>query len=162
MAKKQSAEKTNAMRKLDAMKLPFREYTYESDGSQTGVEIASMLGQNADQVFKTLVTVGRTGEHYVFMIPVAEELDLKKAAKVVGEKSVEMVKSKELLGLTGYIHGGCSPIGMKKFFQTTVHETAILYETIIFSGGKIGYQIELSLEDLQKVIDLTTADVVKD
>ncbi|MBQ8563932.1 MAG: Cys-tRNA(Pro) deacylase [Firmicutes bacterium] len=162
MAKKQPVEKTNAMRKLDAMKLPFREYTYESDGSQTGVEIASMLGQNADQVFKTLVTVGRTGEHYVFMIPVAEELDLKKAAKAVGEKSVEMVKSKELLGLTGYIHGGCSPIGMKKFFQTTVHETAILYETIIFSGGKIGYQIELSLEDLQKVIDLTTADVVKD
>ena len=162
MAKKQPVEKTNAMRKLDAMKLPFREYTYESDGSQTGVEIASMLGQNADQVFKTLVTVGRTGEHYVFMIPVAEELDLKKAAKAVGEKSVEMVKSKELLGLTGYVHGGCSPIGMKKFFQTTVHETAILYETIIFSGGKIGYQIELSLADLQKVIDLTTADVVKD
>lgn len=162
MAKKQSAEKTNAMRKLDAMKIPFGEYTYESDGTLTGVEIAQMLGQNVDQVFKTLVTVGRTGEHYVFMIPVAEELDLKKAAKVVGEKSVEMVKSKELLGLTGYIHGGCSPIGMKKFFQTTVHETAILYETIIFSGGKIGYQIELSLADLQKVIDLTTADVVKD
>lgn len=162
MAKKQSAEKTNAMRKLDAMKIPFGEYTYESDGTLTGVEIAQMLGQNVDQVFKTLVTVGRTGEHYVFMIPVAEELDLKKAAKAVGEKSVEMVKSKELLGLTGYIHGGCSPIGMKKFFQTTVHETAILYETIIFSGGKIGYQIELSLADLQKVIDLTTADVVKD
>lgn len=162
MAKKQSAEKTNAMRKLDAMKIPFGEYTYESDGTLTGVEIAQMLGQNVDQVFKTLVTVGRTGEHYVFMIPVAEELDLKKAAKAVGEKSVEMVKSKELLGLTGYIHGGCSPIGMKKFFQTTVHETAILYETIIFSGGKTGYQIELSLADLQKVIDLTTADVVKD
>ena len=162
MAKKQAVEKTNAMRKLDAMKIPFGEYTYESDGTLTGVEIAQMLGQNVDQVFKTLVTVGRTGEHYVFMIPVAEELDLKKAAKAVGEKSVEMVKSKELLGLTGYIHGGCSPIGMKKFFQTTVHETAILYETIIFSGGKIGYQIELSLADLQKVIDLTTADVVKD
>ena len=162
MAKKQAVEKTNAMRKLDAMKIPFREYTYEGDGSQTGVEIAAMLGQNPDQVFKTLVTVGRTGQHYVFMIPVAEELDLKKAAKAVGEKSVEMVKSRELLGLTGYIHGGCSPIGMKKFFRTTVHETAILYDTIIFSGGRIGYQIELSLADLQKVIELQTADAVKE
>lgn len=160
-AKKQAADKTNAMRKLDAMKIPFREYTYESDGSHTGTEIARMMGQNVEQVFKTLVTVGRSGAHYVYMIPVAEELDLKKAAKAVGEKSVEMVKSKELLGLTGYIHGGCSPIGMKKFFKTTVHETAILYDTIIFSGGKIGYQIELPLDDLRKVIELTTADVVK-
>ena len=162
MAKKPALEKTNAMRKLDAMKIPFREYTYEGDGTQTGVEIASMLGQNPDQVFKTLVTVGRTGQHYVFMIPVADELDLKKAAKAVGEKSVEMVKSKELLPLTGYIHGGCSPIGMKKFFKTTVHETAILYDTIIFSGGRIGCQIELPLADLQKVIELQTADAVKE
>lgn len=162
MAKKQAVEKTNAMRKLDAMKIPFQEYTYEGDGTLTGVDVAAMLGQNADQVFKTLVTVGRTGEHYVFMIPVADELDLKKAAKAVGEKAVEMVKSKELLGLTGYIHGGCSPIGMKKFFRTTVHETAVLYDTIIFSGGKIGYQIELPLSDLEKVITLQTADVVKE
>lgn len=162
MAKKQAVEKTNAMRKLDAMKIPFQEYTYEGDGTLTGVDVAAMLGQNADQVFKTLVTVGRTGEHYVFMIPVADELDLKKAAKAVGEKSVEMVKSKDLLGLTGYIHGGCSPIGMKKFFRTTVHETAVLYDTIIFSGGKIGYQIELPLSDLEKVITLQTADVVKE
>ena len=162
MAKKQAVEKTNAMRKLDAMKIPFQEYTYEGDGTLTGVDVAAMLGQNADQVFKTLVTVGRTGEQYVFMIPVADELDLKKAAKAVGEKAVEMVKSKELLGLTGYIHGGCSPIGMKKFFRTTVHETAVLYDTIIFSGGKIGYQIELPLSDLEKVIALQTADVVKE
>ena len=162
MAKKQAVEKTNAMRKLDAMKIPFQEYTYEGDGTLTGVDVAAMLGQNADQVFKTLVTVGRTGEHYVFMIPVADELDLKMAAKAVGEKAVEMVKSKELLGLTGYIHGGCSPIGMKKFFRTTVHETAVLYDTIIFSGGKIGYQIELPLSDLEKVITLQTADVVKE
>ena len=162
MAKKQAVEKTNAMRKLDAMKIPFQEYTYEGDGTLTGVDVAAMLGQNVDQVFKTLVTVGRTGEHYVFMIPVADELDLKKAAKAVGEKSVEMVKSKDLLGLTGYIHGGCSPIGMKKFFRTTVHETAVLYDTIIFSGGKIGYQIELPLSDLEKVITLQTADVVKE
>ena len=162
MAKKQGTDKTNAMRKLDAMKISFGEYTYEGDGSLTGADIAQMLGQNPDQVFKTLVTVGRTGEHYVFMIPVAEELDLKKAAKAVGEKSVEMVKSKELLPLTGYIHGGCSPIGMKKFFRTTVHETALLYDTIIFSGGKIGYQIELPLSDLEKVITLQTADVIKE
>ena len=162
MAKKQAVEKTNAMRKLDAMKIPFQEYTYEGDGTLTGVDVAAMLGQNADQVFKTLVTVGRTGEHYVFMIPVADELDLKKAAKAVGEKAVEMGKAKELLGLTGYIHGGCSPIGMKKFFRTTVHETAVLYDTIIFSGGKIGYQIELPLSDLEKVITLQTADVVKE
>ena len=162
MAKKEILEKTNAMRKLDAMKISFREYTYEGDGTQTGVEIAGMLGQNADQVFKTLVTAGRTGQHYVFMIPVACELDLKKAARAVGEKSVEMVKSKELLPLTGYVHGGCSPIGMKKFFKTTVHETAILYDTIIFSGGRIGYQMELPLESLQQVIPLQTADVVKE
>jgi len=162
MAKKTAADKTNAMRMLDARKIPFGEHTYEGDGSLTGVEIAKMLGEDPDQVFKTLVTVGRSGEHYVFMIPVAEELDLKKAAKAVGEKSVEMVKSKELLGLTGYIHGGCSPIGMKKFFRTTVHETAVLYDTILFSGGKIGYQIELPLEDLQQVIELATADVVKE
>ena len=162
MAKKQAVEKTNAMRKLDAMKIPFQEYTYEGDGTLTGVDVAAMLGQNADQVFKTLVTVGRTGAHYVFMIPVADELVLKKAAKAVGEKAVEMVKAKELLGLTGYIHGGCSPIGMKKFFRTTVHETAVLYDTIIFSGGKIGYQIELPLSDLEKVITLQTADVVKE
>ena len=162
MAKKEILEKTNAMRKLDAMKISFREYTYEGDGTQTGVEIAGMLGQNADQVFKTLVTAGLTGQHYVFMIPVACELDLKKAARAVGEKSVEMVKSKELLPLTGYVHGGCSPIGMKKFFKTTVHETAILYDTIIFSGGRIGYQMELPLESLQQVIPLQTADVVKE
>ena len=162
MAKKTAVEKTNAMRKLDAMKIPFREYTYPGDGSMTGVEIAAMLGHNMDQVFKTLVTVGRSGEHYVFMIPVADELDLKKAAKAVGEKSVEMVKSKELLPLTGYVHGGCSPVGMKKFFRTTVHETAILYDTIIFSGGRIGCQMELPLEDLKKVITLETADVVKE
>ena len=162
MAKKQNMDKTNAMRKLDAMKLPFGEYTYESDGSQTGLEISRMLGQDPDRVFKTLVTVGRSGEHYVFMIPVAEELDLKKAAKAVGEKSMEMVKSKELLSLTGYVHGGCSPIGMKKLFRTTVHETAVLYDTILFSGGKIGYQIELGLSDLEKVIPLQTADVIKE
>ncbi|MCI8608938.1 MAG: Cys-tRNA(Pro) deacylase [Firmicutes bacterium] len=154
--------KTNAMRRLEALKIPYEEHTYDGgDGSISGVEVALTLGQNPEQVFKTLVTVGKSGEHYVFMIPVAEELDLKKAAQAVGEKSVEMVRSKELLSLTGYIHGGCSPIGMKKFFQTTVHETAMIYDTILFSGGRIGYQIELSVEQLGKVIDLQLADVVK-
>lgn len=159
---KNNIGKTNAMRRLDALKISYGEYTYESDGAISGVEVARSLGQNPDQVFKTLVTVGKSGEHYVFMIPVAEELDLKKAAKAVGEKAVEMVKSRELLPLTGYIHGGCSPIGMKKFFRTTVHETAELYDTIIFSGGKIGYQIELCIEDLKKAIELKTADLVKE
>jgi Cys-tRNA(Pro)/Cys-tRNA(Cys) deacylase len=159
--KKEIQEKTNAMRRLDALKLTYGEYTYDRDEGISGEEVARSLGQDPDRVFKTLVTVGRSGEHYVFMIPVAEELDLKKAAKAVEEKSIEMVKSKELLSLTGYIHGGCSPIGMKKFFKTTVHETALLYDRIIFSGGKIGYQIELGLEDLAKAIPLETADLVK-
>ena len=115
---------------------------------------------NSIQVFKTLVTVGKTGEHYVFMIPVAEELDLKKAARAVGEKSIAMIKSKELLPLTGYVHGGCSPIGMKKTFTTVVDETAQLFDAIYFSAGKIGCQIRLSSEDLGKVIDLSYADLI--
>lgn len=112
-------------------------------------------------MFKTLVTRGKTGSYYVFMVPVAEELDLKKAAKAVGEKSIEMIKSKELLPLTGYIHGGCSPIGMKKFFRTTIHETADKYETIFFSGGRIGFQIEMPYADLAKAIRIETADIIK-
>ena len=122
--------------------------------------MAEVLGQNVDKVFKTLVTVGKSGEHYVCVLPVAEELDLKKAANAVGEKSIDMVKSKELLGLTGYIHGGCSPIGMKKFFQTVIHQSAEDFDTIIFSGGKIGYQVEVSLEGLRKVIAFTTTDII--
>ena len=160
--KNKTAEKTNAMRRLDALKIQYGQHYYDGEEALSGTEVAAVLGQDPGQCFKTLVTVGKTGQHYVFMVPVAAELDLKKAAKAVGEKSVEMIKSKELLPLTGYIHGGCSPIGMKKFFKTTVHETAVLYDTIIFSGGKIGYQIEIPLEDLQKVIELQTADVVKE
>ena len=119
-----------------------------------------MLRQNPEQVFKTLVTVGKTKTNYVFVIPVAEELDLKKAAKAVGEKSIEMIKSIELLPLTGYVHGGCSPIGMKKALKTTVHETAKDFDTIVFSAGKIGYQVEMNAKDLEKVIRLNYADVV--
>jgi len=125
-----------------------------------GTEVASVLGQNPKQVFKTLVTTGKSGKHYVFMLPVEEELDLKKAAKAVHEKSIEMLKSKELLPLTGYIHGGCSPIGMKKFFDTVIHQTAQEFDTIIFSGGKIGYQVELSIDDLAKVIPFQLHDII--
>ena len=152
-------DKTNAMRKLDIMKIKYKEYFYTN--ALSGIEVATALGENPKQVFKTLVTVAKSGKNYVFLLPVLEELDLKKAAAVVGEKAIDMVKSKELLGLTGYVHGGCSPIGMKKFFTTTIHQSAKDFETIIFSGGKIGFQIELSLEDLSKVIPYKLADIVK-
>ena len=155
-------EKTNVMRVLEQKKVKYKSYSYVGTGAISGAEVAAQLGQNPAHVFKTLVTVGKSGNHYVFVVPVLAELDLKKAAKAVGEKSVEMLKSKELLPLTGYIHGGCSPIGMKKFFQTTFHQTAESFETIIFSAGKIGYQVELSLGDLEKVIKFKTADITKE
>ena len=153
------ADKTNAMRRLDSLKIPYKEYVYSH--AVSGIEVATELGENPKQVFKTLVTVAKSGTHYVFLVPVAEELDLKKAAAVVGEKAIDMLKSKDLLGLTGYVHGGCSPIGMKKFFKTTIHCSASDFETIIFSGGKIGLQIELSLENLAKVISYKLADIIK-
>lgn len=153
-------EKTNVMRVLDSKKIKYEEHYYGDTQAISGVEVVTALGQKPESVFKTLVTTGKSGAHYVFMIPVAEELDLKKAAKAVGEKSIDMLKSKELLGLTGYIHGGCSPIGMKKFFRTIIHETAKLYDTILFSGGKIGFQVEMSFEDLKKVIKIDTADII--
>lgn len=158
---KAKADKTNVMRVLDSKKIKYDEHFYGDTEAISGVEVAEALGQQIEKVFKTLVTTGKSGAHYVFMVPVAEELDLKKAAKAVGEKSVEMLKSKDLLGLTGYIHGGCSPIGMKKFFKTTIHQTATEYDTIIFSGGKIGFQVELSFDDLKKVINISTADIIK-
>lgn len=155
-------EKTNATRRLDAMKIEYKEHDYTASGAVSGMEIVAALDEDPDRVFKTLVTVGRSGEHYVFMLPVNRELDLKKAASYVGEKSVEMIKSKELLPLTGYIHGGCSPIGMKKTFKTTIHESAARFETIMCSGGRIGYQIELTLADLAKAVSFTLADVAVD
>ena len=151
--------KTNVMRMLDKLKINYKHYTYADTDAVSGVEVASVLGQNPSQVFKTLVTVSKSKKYYVFMIPVAEELDLKKAAHAVGEKAVDMLKSKELLPLTGYIHGGCSPIGMKKFFTTTIDKSAENFQTIIFSAGKIGYQVELSLGDLSKVINFQIADI---
>ena len=153
-------EKTNVMRMLEQKKIKFQSHHLDITEAISGVEMAAMLGQNPEQVFKTLVTVGKTKTNYVFVIPVAEELDLKKAAKAVGEKSIEMIKSKELLPLTGYVHGGCSPIGMKKALKTTVHETAKDFDTIVFSAGKIGYQVEMNVKDLEKVIRLSYADVV--
>lgn len=157
---KQIDEKTNVMRILDGKKIEYNHYNYIKSGAISGMEVAEALNENPDMVFKTLVTVGKSGNHYVFLLPVNKELDLKKAAKSVGEKNVEMIKSKDLLPLTGYIHGGCSPIGMKKFFKTVIHETASKFDKILFSGGKIGYQVEVSLQDLSKVIKYDLADIV--
>lgn len=154
-------EKTNVMRVLDQKKIKYKSYSYDPTVAISGVEVAAILNQNEEKVFKTLVTEGKTGAHYVFVIPVAKELDLKKAAKAVGEKSIDMLKSKDLLPLTGYIHGGCSPIGMKKFFKTTIHNTANDHETICFSAGKVGYQVETDLASLGKVIRFELADLVK-
>ena len=153
-------EKTNVMRILDKKKIKYKTYCYADTEAISGVEVASVLNQNRNQVFKTLVTIGKTRTNYVFVIPVEKELDLKKAAKSVGEKSVEMIKSKDLLPTTGYIHGGCSPIGMKKSFVTTIDKSAEDFETIIFSGGKIGYQVEMSLEELSKVIRYQLSELV--
>ena len=158
---KKEEQKTNAIRSLEQKKIDFKVYNYSQEEAISGVEVATVLGQNPDMVFKTLVTVGKSGNHYVFMIPVAKELDLKKAAKSVGEKNIEMIKSKELLPLTGYIHGGCSPVGLKKFFTTTIDETAKNFGTIMFSGGAIGFQVETSLSELAKVIRFSTADLTK-
>lgn len=152
-------DKTNVMRILDQKKIEYKEHTYLNTGAIGGQEVAEALGEDANRVFKTLVTVGKTGNHYVFLVPVNKELNLRKAAKAVNEKKIEMIKSKELLPLTGYIHGGCSPIGMKKFFKTTIHSTAENYDTIMFSAGKIGYQVETSLNSLKKVIRFDLEDI---
>lgn len=152
-------QKTNAMRILDKAKISYQFHYYGDTEAISGTEVADILNQNPDKVFKTLVTVGKTKQYYVFVIPVNKELDLKKAAKSVGEKSIEMIKSKELFALTGYIHGGCSPIGMKKFFTTTIDVEAEKHDTIMFSAGKIGYQIELPISSLGKVIKINICDI---
>lgn len=152
-------EKTNVMRLLDGQKLPYKAYEYPCEKALSGVEVAAILQQDPTQVFKTLVTVAASRKNYVFVIPVAEELSLKKAAQAVHEKSIEMLKSKDLLPLTGYVHGGCSPIGMKKLFHTVVDETVLLCDTMMFSAGKIGYQVEMKPEDLKKMVDYEIADV---
>lgn len=153
-------EKTNVMRILEQKKIDYKSYEYGGTGAISGVEVASVLSEDPNQVFKTLVTIGNSKSNYVFMIPVHKELDLKKAAKSVGEKSIAMIKSKELLPLTGYVHGGCSPIGMKKQFKTVIDISATGFDTILFSGGKIGYQVEVALEELKKVVNYECFDVV--
>ena len=159
---KQRETKTNAQREVEAAGLAASYHSIElADGfAMTGSQLARSLGQDPDCVFKTLVTQGKSGEHYVFMIPVDCVLDLKKAAAVVGEKAVSMIKTKDLLPLTGYVHGGCSPLGMKKQFRTAIDETAQLYDRIFFSAGRVGAQIEMSPSDLEKLIDITYADLI--
>lgn len=150
--------KTNVMRVLESHKADYKSYNYIGTNALSGAEVAAALGQNPHQVFKTLITVSpKSKNHHVFMIPVEKELDLKKAATAVSEKNIEMIKSKELLPLTGYVHGGCSPIGLKKSFPVIIDITAQNFATIIFSAGKIGYQVETSLTELQKVIDFQLA-----
>ena len=152
-------EKTNVMRFLEQKKIPYKMHDYTESGAIAGEDVARVLGENPDEVFKTLVTVGKSKQNYVFIVPVNKELNLKKAASAVGEKSIEMIKSKDLLPLTGYVHGGCSPIGMKKQFPTVVHNTAETMENILFSGGKIGIQVELKTEDFKKIINIKFADI---
>ena len=154
--------KTNVMRLLDKAKVAYEVTQYEvGDGKIDGQSVASKINKPKEQVFKTLVTVGHSKSHYVFVIPVDAELDLKKASKVVGEKSIEMLPQKELLKTTGYVHGGCSPIGMKKQFQTTFHESAKALEVITFSAGKVGFQVTLSPNCLIDLIAVNFADIIK-
>lgn len=158
---KEKTEKTNVMRLLEQKGIPYTPHDYRASGAVGGTEVAAALGEDPARVFKTLVTVGASGGYYVFVIPVAEELDLKKAAKAVGEKSIAMLPQKELLPLTGYIHGGCSPIGMKKPFPTVLHQSAAERESIYVSAGKVGFQAELAPADLQKMLPLKCCDVIK-
>lgn len=151
-------DKTNVMRILDSKKIWYRALYYSD--SISGVDVAHELGNNTKQTFKTLVTISNTNEHFVFVIPVEFELDLKKAAKVVGVKSISMIKQKNLLPLTGYIHGGCSPFGMKKYFKTVIDKSALDFETIFVSAGKVGYQVEVKTEDISKVIRVLFEEII--
>ena len=153
-------EKTNVMRVLDSRKIAYTPHFYEADPSRTGAQIAALLGEDPAHVFKTLVTAGRPGKYYVFVIPVEEELNLKKAAAAVGEKSVGMLPQKELRPRTGYVHGGCSPIGMKKAFPTFVHQSAEKLDRMFVSGGRVGCQIELAPEALQSLTRHRYQDLV--
>ena len=152
-------DKTNVMRLLDSKKINYKSYDYSNSDALSGIEVAEYLNENPNKVFKTLVTVSASKKNYVFLVPVNKELDLKKAANAAHEKSISMLKSNELLNLTGYIHGGCSPIGMKKTFKTFIDISASNYETITFSAGKIGYQVEVSLNDLNKIINFELKDI---
>ena len=155
-------EKTNVMRLLDGRKIPYTARSYEPDPTMTGEEIALLLNEDPDRVYKTLVTEGRPGRHYIFVIPVRQDLDLKKAAKAAGEKSVAMIRQKDLLPLTGYVHGGCSPIGMKKSFPTFIHRTAEKQDQIFISAGKVGFQVGVNPKDLAVLVRFTCADLTAD
>ena len=154
-------DKTNVMRILDSKKIWYKPYCYKDTNAISGMEVVNVLNEDPNQVFKTLVTRAGSGVYYVCIVPVNKELDLKKAAKSVGEKSVEMIKQKELLPLTGYVHGGCSPIGMKKSFKTIIDISAKEYSNIFVSGGRIGYQIEVGVNDLSDVVRAEFYDIVK-
>ena len=155
--------KTNVMRILDKAKITYKAHTYDhSDGAIDGAAVAEKMGQNPEQVFKTLVTKGAGRDYYVFVVQVLKELDLKRAAKSVGEKHVEMIHVKDINKVTGYIRGGCSPIGMKKQFVTVFDKSAENIETIIVSAGKIGYQIELAPKDLIELVGAKTAEITAD
>ena len=159
---KRKEEKTNVMRLLEQKNIPYTAHTYPADGAIDGVSVAARLGQDVRAVFKTLVTRGASGSYYVFDIPVAENLDLKKAARAVGEKSVAMLPQKELLPLTGYVHGGCSPVGMKKQFPTVFHQTAKGLSQVAVSAGKIGYQVVCDPKDLMAMLRAAAADIIVD
>ncbi|MBQ9936349.1 MAG: Cys-tRNA(Pro) deacylase [Lachnospiraceae bacterium] len=154
-------EKTNVMRLLEQKKIDYKSYDYTDTGVISGVDVAKALGQNPNQVYKTLVTQGATKNYYVFLVPVEKELNLKSGAKVVGEKSIAMIKSKDLLPLTGYIHGGCSPIGMKKQFKTVIDSSVNNFETIFFSAGKIGYQVEVAVKDIEKIVRYELGEIAE-
>ncbi len=158
----QIKNKTNAMRLLDKYNVAYTVRDYTQTDAISGMDVAAVLSEEPETVFKTLVTVGKSGAHYVFLVPVNKELDQKKAAHCVGEKAIDMVKSKDLLPLTGYIHGGCSPLGMKKEFRTVLDESAARREILRFSGGKIGYQIELRFEDLDKALKFELSPITAD
>ncbi len=151
-------EKTNVIRTLDQKKISYKVYEYNPDET-VGENVAKLIGRDAESTFKTLVTVANTKVYYVFVVPVDSSLDLKKAAKTVKVKSIEMIKQKDLLPLTGYVHGGCSPIGMKKRFHTVIHESALEFEKIAFSAGKRGMQVEMSPKELIEFIGAETADI---
>lgn len=153
-------DKTNVMRVLDGKKIAYESHSYEADPTLSGEQIAGILGEDPDRVFKTLVTQGKSGAYYVFVVPVKEELDLKKAAKACGEKAVAMIKQKELLPLTGYVHGGCSPIGMKKQFKTFIHNTASGHDKVFVSAGRVGAQIEISPADLISIVGCVEEDII--
>ena len=157
---KEKGIKTNAMRILDRMKIPYTHYTYECDEFIDGMQIVEKLNLKPEQVYKTLVTQGHSKAYFVFVIPVAEELDLKKAAKAVGEKSLEMIHVKDINQITGYIRGGCTAVGMKKQYKTVIDASAQTLQTMIVSGGRIGSQIELTPEDLAKAANAVFAEII--